>query len=225
MVKAAPAWVLFALWAAALFCAGGLAAQLRRWLDLPDRRSLAPPRGSQTAGVRYAFTRGMDPARKESASKHWPTYVAGVLYHLAIGCGVLTVLGSLALPAPPPDIRAGLLVVIGLGLIGGVGIQIKRAITPQMRAFSTPDDFAANALVDAFLLGAWTAVLTPAAYPAFYLAAAALLAYIPFSKIRHFLFFFLVRYYFGVFFGRRGVLPPAAPGEARSGAGGGPRTG
>ena len=214
MAKAVPAWVLFTLWAAVLICAGSLAAQVRRWLDLPDRRSLAPARGEAAAGVRYVFTRGMDPTRKESASRHWPTYVAGVLYHLAIAGAALTLLGSLALPPPPRDIRAGLLALIALGLIGGVGIQIKRAVTLQMRAFSTPDDFAANALVDVFLLGAWAAVLTPAAYPAFYLAAAALLAYLPFSKIRHVLFFFLARYYLGVFFGRRGVLPPPPPGAA-----------
>ncbi|HEY7678727.1 MAG TPA: hypothetical protein VIG69_16765 [Candidatus Methylomirabilis sp.] len=217
---AAADWALFALWAGALICVGSLAAQLRRWLDLPDQRSLAPPRGSEAAGVRYAFTRGMDPTRKESAGKHWPTYVAGVLYHLAIAGAALTLVGSLALPAPPPDIRAGLLVLLALGLTGGVGIQVKRAVRPQMRAFSTPDDFAANALVDVFLLGAWAAVLTPAAYPAFHLAAAALLAYLPFSKLRHVLFFFLARYYLGVFFGRRGVLPPPAPGRAgRRGAG------
>jgi len=207
-------WALFALWAGALICAGSLAAQLRRWLDLPDPGALAPARGSEAAGVRYVFTRGMDPTRKESAGKHWPTYVAGVLYHLAIAGAALTLVGSLALPAPPPDIRAGLLVLLALGLIGGVGLQVKRAVTPQMRAFSTPDDFAANALVDVFLLGAWAAVLTPAAHPAFHLAAGALLAYLPFSKIRHVLFFFLTRYYLGVFFGRRGVLPPPSPGAA-----------
>jgi len=217
-VRASPGWMLFVLWAAALFCAGSLAAQVRRWLDLPDRRSLAPARGSETAGVRYAFSRGMDPVYKESVRKHLPTYLAGVSYHLAVGLAVLTLLGSLALAAPPPDIRVGLLVAIGLGFMAGVGIQVKRWATPYLRAFSTPDDFGANALVDLFLAGAWAAVLTPAALPAFYLAAAALLAYIPFSKIRHALFFFLARYYFGVFFGRRGVLPPSAPGGAPAGA-------
>src|SRR5574341_275595 len=151
MVRPAPGWVLFLLWAAALFCAGSLAAQVRRWLDLPDRRSLAPARGSAAAGVRYAFGRGMDPAYKESVRKHLPTYLAGISFHLAVGLAVLTLLGSLALPVPPPDIRAGLLAAIGLGFIAGVGIQVKRWTTPYLRAFSTPDDFAANVLADLFL--------------------------------------------------------------------------
>ena len=38
----------------------------------------------------------------------------------------------------------------------------------------------------------------------------ALAVYVPLGKIRHCLFFFPTRYFFGSYFGRRGVLPPGA---------------
>jgi hypothetical protein len=41
-------------------------------------------------------------------------------------------------------------------------------------------------------------------------AAIVLLLYVPLGKIRHCLFFFATRYHTGIYFGRRGTLPPAA---------------
>jgi len=42
--------------------------------------------------------------------------------------------------------------------------------------------------------------------PAFYLVAALMLVYIPFSKIRHCVYFFYSKSFFGRHFGHRGVI-------------------
>ena len=48
---------------------------------------------------------------------------------------------------------------------------------------------------------------------AFYLVSAAMLIYLPLGKIRHCLYFFFSRTFFGKFFGRRGVLPHPEPAK------------
>ena len=44
----------------------------------------AEPRGNKKKGIFYAFGRGMMPWEKESARKHLPTYIGGILYHTGI---------------------------------------------------------------------------------------------------------------------------------------------
>ena len=53
---------------------------------------------------------------------------------------------------------------------------------------------------------AFAALLWPASLPVFYLGAAVMLVYIPFSKIRHCVYFFYSKFFFGLNFGRRGVI-------------------
>jgi len=201
---------LSALWA--------LAGLLWAWRGA---RSFGPkvyrsaPGGSASAGVFYAFGAGLLPSAKESVRTHRGSWAAGLGYH----AGLFASLGLLAafssdLELPLPVARAlGAVALIGAAC--GLGLFAKRAASGVLRSLSVPDDYLSNGLATlmAALAGLAALGLSPAA--AALAAGVALLLYLPLGKIRHCLFFFPARYHFGVFFGRRGVFPPA--GEAGRG--------
>jgi hypothetical protein len=170
----------------------------------------AKPRGDAKKGVIYAFGRGMLPWEKESSSKHLPAYVSGMLYHAGIFAALfylLSLILSLELSKPFIFVLRSLFF---LGFLGGFTLLFKRIFLPPMRKISCPDDFAANAIVDLFLIFAFVHTYSVRATPLFFLLAVVMFLYIPVGKIRHCVFFFYARILFGLFYGRRGVLPPKA---------------
>ena len=171
--------------------------------------AIAPARGRAGAGIAYAFTVAFAPWAKESASRHLPSYVAGIAVHL----GVFAALARLALSvvgATPPRLVGGVLaLVFCAGLACGLALLVKRAADPRLRAISVPEDFFANALVDAVLAAGLVATLRPGALPAFQILGAALIAYAPLGKIRHMLLLLTARRALGATLGRRGVRPQA----------------
>ena len=184
-----------------------LMAQVLHALSFGRRRLLSRPAGENRKGVFYAFGQGMLPWEKESAAKHLPTYIAGILYHAGIFSAILTVL-ALAASVKLPEVTVPFLqIMVAAGLLAGAGLLLKRAVKPQMRYISCPDDFAANILVDVFLLAGFLTSWSAAALPAFFIVAIVIFLYLPLGKIRHCFFFFYSRFLFGSYFGRRGVLP------------------
>jgi len=53
-----------------------------RLIRLGKPVDMAPASGSIAPAVRYSITGAMNPAKKESAYLHLPTYLAGIIYHL-----------------------------------------------------------------------------------------------------------------------------------------------
>lgn len=157
----------------------------------------------------YAFFKGMLPWEKESVAKHLPTFVAGLLYHAGIFSALLYLLFAVTRITPTASLIEILRIAIGIGLACGLGLLIKRFSLPKMRLISTVDDAVANLLVDFFLAAALAATLSLSYEPAFFVTAIVLLIYVPIGKIRHCVFFFFTRIVFGLYFGRRGVLPPS----------------
>ena len=185
-----------------------LTAQVLHALSFGRRRLLSRPAGNPGKGIIYAFGQGMLPWEKESAARHLPTYVAGILYHAGIFAAILTVLAPAAGVKSPPAAIPFLQVMMAAGFLAGAGLLFKRAVKPQMRYISCPDDFVANILVDIFLLAGLMASWHAAILLAFYIVATVTFLYLPLGKIRHCFFFFYSRLLFGSYFGRRGVLPP-----------------
>jgi len=177
----------------------------------PSRASLAPPKGSARAGVLYAFTRAFAPTAKESASRHLPTYAAGIAYHLAIFAMLATLLASLGGAAIPRAVAGSEAVLFAVGTACGLGLLVKRRLSPNLAAISVPDDVLANALVDVALATGLVACLVPGALPAFQVAGAALLLYAPLGKLRHMWYLLASRSRLGATLGRRGVRPAARP--------------
>ena len=185
---------------------------LRRTFSFGKTSTYADPEGSGTRGIAYAFGRGMMPWEKESARKHFISYCAGIIFHISI-FGALIYLFLLLIPLDlPATALLTLRIILLLGLLCGLGLLIKRAVMPVTRHLSCPDDFGANIIVDIFLILALVNAFAHRLEPLFFLMAIVLFIYIPFGKIRHCFLFFYVRILFGLFFGRRGVLPPRTSG-------------
>jgi hypothetical protein len=82
-----------------------------------------------------------------------------------------------------------------------------RIVERNLRGLSTPDDHFAVWLLTVFMVAAALAVWNVTFLIPFYIISAIMLVYLPMGKIRHCLYFFFSRIFFGKFFGRRAVFP------------------
>jgi hypothetical protein len=193
--------------AALVVAVGALAVQRvsPRFARVPP--SLAPARGSAAGGVLYAFTRAFAPGAKESASLHLPSYLAGIVYHLAIFAALAMLFVSLLPVTVPLPANVAASMLFAIGLTCGLALLGKRTLDARLRWISVPDDFVANLLVDATLAAGIAASVDHALVPLFQVTGAVLLLYAPLGKLRHMLFLVTSRRWSGASFGRRGVRP------------------
>jgi hypothetical protein len=159
----------------------------------------------------------MMPWAKESTRYHWAAYLRGIGFHLGIFFGLPLLVASPWWGLLPRVVQLGLGAALGFGALLGAAGVVMRMREPILRAVSTADDYAAIVVVSAFLALEGAALVTPSRMPAMYLATGILLAYIPLGKIRHCLYFFFARAFFGRFVGRRAVIHPHAMEASRVG--------
>lgn len=177
-----------------------------RIVTLGKPNDFSEPTGNIGSAVRYSFTGGMSPKKKESAYLHLPTYTAGIFYHLGTFLSValfICFLFTMSFGATVTLILSSFLIVSGLC---GIGIFVKRIIKKELRSLSNPDDYISNLLVTGFQFA--TLAFLNFETPVYYLIVSALLLYLPLGKLRHAIYFFAARYHLGFFYGRRGVWPP-----------------
>jgi len=156
--------------------------------------------------VLYAFTTGMAPWAKESARIHWVAYIRGILFHLGIFLGLALLIASPWLAQIPAQVRLAITAILEIGAILGLAGFWIRWREPALRQLSTPDDYASLALATLFLACGGVAAALIEFLPVFWIISGITLAYTPFSKLRHFVYFFYARIYFGLVFGNRGLL-------------------
>ena len=204
-MRLAPVTVTALVLLAALVMAAVSLALARRGIGSVRVPVFAAPRGSEAAGVRYAFTTAFLPWAKESASGHLATYLAGIIFHAGIFAMLARLVLTLVPAALPRVLEHFLAGLFALALGCGLGLLAKRQASAKLRAISVPDDLIANLLVDAALAGALAASVVPGVVPLFQLAGAALLLYAPLGKLRHMLFLVTSRRLWGQYYGRRGV--------------------
>jgi nitrate reductase gamma subunit len=190
---------------AVIFIAGVIynivSGQLRRY-----QAEKAPMKGSPAQGVLWAFSLGLAPWAKESARIHWVAYLRGVIVHLAIFIGAAYLIATPWLALMPGPLRIALASLFGIGAVLGLaGFWMRRA-DPGLRLLSTPDDYFSLGLVTLFLAAASASAVSEVLLPSFWVIAGATLAYAPFGKIKHFMYFFYERVFVGLFFGHRGTL-------------------
>ena len=178
------------------------------------RPEQASPNGNVASGIIYAFTAGMLPGAKESASRHLLSYTAGIVFHIGIFCAFLFsaavyLMAKGFIPELPQSVRLIVAGLIGLGLVNGVGLLIKRIANSRLRFISTADDYFSNIMVNVFLLLSIILAVhqTGVIFYTLYIFETLLLLYIPLGKLRHCAYFFATRIMFGYFYGYRGVLP------------------
>jgi nitrate reductase gamma subunit len=193
--------------ASALICLVSLTFLVLKTFSFGKRQWYAAPRGNVKKGIIYAFGKGMMPWEKESAKKHLPSYIGGILYHTGVFAAFFFLLFTVVSPAVPQVVLLFIRLLCPVGVISGLALLLKRVFSPPMRALSCPDDFAANIIVDIFVILALLNTFYAEITPFFFLAAIIMFLYLPLGKIRHCFFFFYVRILFGIFYGRRNVFP------------------
>ncbi len=187
----------------ALVAFGSRWSSMRR-LPFPKDRSL--PKGSAQRGLVYAFTLGMAPWAKESTRLHWVSYLRGIAFHIGIFAGLAVLFVSPWLSLVPWAVHALFALLTGLGAVMGVAGGIMRIAEHELRSISTPDDHTAVWLVTAWLAVTALALVAMNALPLMWLVAAVMLFYAPLGKIRHCIYFYFGRLFFGLYIGRRGIV-------------------
>jgi len=172
---------------------------------LPADRS--PVKGDIPGGIRYAFTLGMMPWAKESTRIHRIAYLRGIGFHMGIFAAIGAVIISPFWGYLPSLLSQTLFWVLMLGALLGAAGGIMRILEHNLRALSLPDDHFAVWLTTLFIAVSGLAVLNEAFMMPMYIISALTFVYIPLGKIRHCLYFFFSRIFFGKFFGRRAVFP------------------
>lgn len=170
----------------------------------------SPIKGSLSKGIQYAFTHGMMPWAKESTRIHMIAYLRGIGFHVGIFVAIGTVIISPFWDYLPPLLFMALFWVLILGALLGAAGGVMRIAEHNLRGLSLPDDHFAVWLTTLFIAAAGLAVLNEAFMIPMYLVSAVTFAYVPLGKIRHCLYFFFSRLFFGKFFGRRAVFPHSA---------------
>jgi hypothetical protein len=164
-------------------------------------------KGKAKEGVFYSFTRGMSPAKKETAFKHLPTYTAGLIFHLGTFLSfAILVLLFINIKLPLWFLYGSSVFLIISGICGFL-IFIKRLVKPSVRHLSNLDDYISNLLVTGFQILVATTILHYPIYPILFVYSTILFLYIPIGKLRHTVYFFTSRIHLGIFYGRRGVWP------------------
>lgn len=196
----------------------GCAWHVRWLLSLPFRFDVAEPKGSGAKGILYAYTLGMAPWEKESTRHHVLGYLRGVVFHVGIFAALAVLVVSLWFTGlerlDESEYIIGALHIIlaaatALGGIAGLLGLAARYADENLRVLSTKDDYFSVALVSAFTLSASVALLAPGTMPVLHVVSAITLAYVPFGKVRHCIYFFFSRFAFGALFGHRGVIEKA----------------
>ena len=191
-----------------VICVFGILFRLKEIMNRPFKKDLARVRGSDGRGVLYAFTLGMAPWEKESTRIHWFAYLRGIFFHIGVFAAFGVLFASPWLAQLPAVVIWIALAVTGLGALAGYGGILTRLVDPNLRALSIPDDYFSVFLTSSFAAAAALALGLPAALPVFYLATAVMAVSIPFSKVRHCVYFFYSKFFFGQHYGHRGVLAP-----------------
>lgn len=190
-----------------IVCVVALILLVTRTKAFGKRAVYAKPAGSARDGIIYAFGQGMLPWAKESAREHLITYVTGLVYHASIFIALLYLVFILLAPEIANSLSTIFLIGVIPGLIGGIGLLVKRMLSATLRVISCPDDFVSNIVVDGFLALTVFQIINPSIRPLLLIWSFVLFLYIPLGKIKHCVFFFYMRILFGRFYGVRGVFP------------------
>lgn len=174
-------------------------------------REVAPAKGSALAGATQSIFSIFMPWSMESTRTNLLFYLEFAFFHIAVA---LAIGATFLFPYAPhwltPTVRMIFSLFIGLGLVVGIKRFLRRLMDPTMKAISTLDDYFSVAILDVFFITAIYALITDHAFAViiFFIMTTFFLMYVPFSKISHYIYYPFGRYFFGSYFGRRGVMKP-----------------
>ncbi len=189
-----------------IFFIGGVVYHYLSTKKLRFPADYARPKGSWKVGVFYSFTTGMLPWKKESTRRHWVAYLRGVLFHIGIFAGLFALIISLLFNEVNHNLMLVIAVLTGFGALMGYAGIIMRIAEKNLRTISTPDDFISVFLVSLFLTFTALSVFNEQFLVPMYLTSGITLIYAPLGKIKHCIYFFFSRFFFGLHLGKRGIV-------------------
>lgn len=165
-------------------------------------------------GIIYSWLNIAKPWAMESTRTRLFFYAQFAVFHI----GVTSAIGlSFVIPYGPNLLEWQPLVyilqtIIGLACLIGCYRIIRRISDKYIRAISSPDDYFSLILLTVWFFFAFLAVpnrLDQGEWHmiTYFILTAFFLIYVPFSKISHYLYYPITRYYFGKSMGYRGVYP------------------
>ena len=177
------------------------------------------PKGNRRRAVTASFFCIAAPWSMESTSKKWYKWLEFVVFHIGIALAIY--LSFYISYSPESEIMSGimpqtLLIIFSLSFIISLIRLGRRLFSPVNRLISHPDDYFSIAMMVLwFGIGIIFLINTGNnLFMGLYLAITALLiAYVPFSKMSHYIMWPFSRYYFGKYFGHRGVYPKIRGGR------------
>ena len=178
-------------------------------LRRPWPREVAERRGSQGLGVVYSYAWLFLPWSMESTRRHLWRWFEFAIYHLGAGAAILA---TFTIPFAPSvmtrNVSLAMAAVVAGAFLMGVLKLWRRIFSPDLRLVSSPDDYFSLASVEVFFLFTVMALVTgsPGWMKAYFITTAAFLFYVPFSKISHYVQWFFARAFYGLRFGRRGII-------------------
>jgi hypothetical protein len=165
------------------------------------------PTGRRGRGILYNFTTAMLPSHKESARRHPAEFFTGALLHGGVFLGILGFGITLASPERSPILPLVVGPIYGISLLAGLVLLVRRIVSRNLRAMSSPDDFLAIVMTGGFLVVSILFGFGQVTVSTYFACSAALFIYLPIGKLRHCVFFFAARLDFGGRLGYRGVYP------------------
>ena len=192
-------------------CAMAIMYFLRiRWLmSLPATKEWAKPKNSPARGILLSFGSVLTPWSSNGARQKMLIYIEFALFHIAVAIAIaLSFIHPYASHILTTALTTVFVVLLGLGLLSGVLRLIRRITVPQVRVISTPDDYFSIILLNVLLALSIVALAVDnsLSYIVFFIAVTFFLLYVPWSKISHYLYLLFTKFFFGFYFGRRGVI-------------------
>lgn len=180
------------------------------WLmSLPVAKDLARAKGPTAQSIILSFGSVLLPSTVENKVRNLVVYLEFALFHLAVAVAIAA---TFIYPYAPglliSPVRYAFLGLLALGCLSGLSRLAKRGLRPEMRRISTPDDYFSLGILTLYLGSGALALLTVTTWAliAFFVMTTFFLLYVPWSKISHYLYIAFARFFFGFYFGRRGVL-------------------
>jgi nitrate reductase gamma subunit len=169
---------------------------------------------SPQKGALYSLANIAMPWAMESTRTNLIFWLQFALFHLGVTAAIAL---SFVIPYAPSLLNHEIVVrgfqgLIGVAFLIGCSRMYRRISDKTMRAISTPDDYFCLALLTVWF--AFGVLAAPndiskgeGVMITFFLMTAFFLIYVPFSKIGHYLYYPITRYYLGRSLGYRGVYP------------------
>jgi hypothetical protein len=177
---------------------------------LPMPWEQAPARGSPVRGVLASYMTVIFPWLMESSRQHLWRWAEFAVYHLGAAAAILA---TFAIPFAPGllvlPLRYVLAAVTVAAVLLGLVKIVRRFWSPALRLVSTPDDYFSLVALEVFFAATVAVLLADgtATRIAFFVITAAFLFYVPFSKISHYVYYFMAGIFTGARYGFRGVRP------------------